>query len=69
MQAFVKETTDRIRKAATDESIELGTSYPNYAISDTPLVEIYGSNVGKLKKIKAKVDPDNVMGLAGGFKF
>lgn len=42
--------------------------YPNYAVYDTPVQDIYGSNLDKLKAIKRKVDPNNVMGLAGGFK-
>ncbi|KAF4610652.1 hypothetical protein D9613_006783 [Agrocybe pediades] len=43
--------------------------YPNYAIFDTPLSNIYGDNVPALQALKARVDPSNVMGLAGGFKF
>ncbi|KAK0462632.1 FAD dependent oxidoreductase [Desarmillaria tabescens] len=42
--------------------------YPNYAIFDTPVESLYGNNVARLKQIKASVDPDNVMALAGGFK-
>jgi len=42
--------------------------YPNYAIFDTPLVKLYGANVPRLQGIKMEVDPENVMGLAGGFK-
>ncbi|KAF9475602.1 FAD-binding domain-containing protein [Pholiota conissans] len=43
--------------------------YPNYAIFDTPLSDMYGSNLPALQALKAAVDPTNVMGLAGGFKF
>lgn len=43
--------------------------YGNYALSDTPLEAMYGANVEKLTSMKKEVDPDNVMGLAGGFKF
>ncbi|TDL17551.1 FAD-binding domain-containing protein [Rickenella mellea] len=43
--------------------------YPNYALSDTPLELMYGSNVARLRSIAEKVDPQNVMGLTGGFKF
>ena len=42
--------------------------YSNYAIFDTPLEDLFGANLPRLKAIKAMVDPDNVMGLAGGFK-
>jgi len=43
--------------------------YTNYALYDTPLERIYGDNVPRLQAIKTAVDPGNVMGLAGGFKF
>ncbi len=43
--------------------------YNNYAIYDTPLERLYGGNVQRLKELKAKYDPGNVMGLAGGWKF
>ena len=43
--------------------------YGNYATFDTPLKDIYGNNLGRLKRIKKTYDPRDVMGLAGGFKF
>lgn len=43
--------------------------YGNYVDFKTPLVDIYGDNLPVLQALKAKIDPDNVMGLAGGFKF
>jgi len=43
--------------------------YVNYALFDTPLEDMYGGNLARLHSIKAKVDPDRVMDLAGGFKF
>ena len=42
--------------------------YPNYAIYDTPLENLYGGNLAALRSLKTAVDPGNVMGLAGGFK-
>ena len=42
--------------------------YPNYATWDAPLERIYGPNLEKLREVKRRVDPDDVMGLAGGFK-
>ena len=42
--------------------------YPNYALWDTPVQKVYGSNLPALKLVKLRVDPLNVMGLAGGFK-
>lgn len=43
--------------------------YPNYAIAGTPLAKIYGANLSALMALKKRVDPANVMGLAGGWKF
>jgi len=43
--------------------------YPNYALYDTPLVRMYGANVPSLDALRLIVDPTNVMGLTGGFKF
>ncbi|KAL0954148.1 hypothetical protein HGRIS_005285 [Hohenbuehelia grisea] len=50
------------------QSLDAAPIYPNYAIFGTPLESIYGSNLAALQGLKAKVDPENVMGLAGGFK-
>jgi len=41
----------------------------NYALFDTPLEDMYGANVPRLREIKAEIDSENVMGLTGGFKF
>ncbi|KAF8148763.1 hypothetical protein K438DRAFT_1989121 [Mycena galopus ATCC 62051] len=54
---------------AEGQDIAQAPLYPNYALYDTPLDRMYGDNLGRLQSIKAMVDPDNVMGLAGGFKF
>ena len=43
-------------------------TYPNYAAFGTPLQNLYGANIPALRLLKARVDPDNVMGLAGGWK-
>jgi len=68
-QELIKTATRRIRKAAVDDGIDIGPSYPNYAMFDTPLEQMYGTNVPRLREIKEDVDRDNIMGLAGGFKF
>ncbi|KAJ7027700.1 FAD dependent oxidoreductase [Mycena alexandri] len=51
------------------QAVEQAPLYTNYALSDTPLERMYGDNLPRLKAIKAEVDPKNVMGLAGGWKF
>jgi hypothetical protein len=42
--------------------------YVNYALFGTPLEDLYGENVDQLRKVRAAVDPEDVMGLAGGWK-
>ncbi|KAJ3544641.1 hypothetical protein NMY22_g2711 [Coprinellus aureogranulatus] len=67
----LKNIRDTLESALIEEGhvdIKEAPLYNNYAHWDTPIERLYGSNLPKLKEIKAKVDPDNVMGLAGGFK-
>ncbi|KAF8329196.1 FAD-binding domain-containing protein [Amanita rubescens] len=67
----IRESADRIRDAAIADGQDISNAplYPNYAIFDTPLEDMYGGNVGRLEALKQTVDPSNVMGLAGGWKF
>ncbi|KAJ6529113.1 FAD dependent oxidoreductase [Mycena vulgaris] len=58
-----------IKALAVAEGVLGSNKYTNYAMYDTPLSDIYGQNVPRLQSIKKAVDPQNVMGLAGGFKF
>ena len=51
------------------EAVEGDFMYNNYSPPDTPLERMYGGNVERLREIKRTYDPNNVMGLAGGFKF
>ncbi len=53
---------------ADGQNVSHAAVYPNYALFDTPLKDIYGANLPRLHAIKKAVDPMNVMGLAGGFK-
>ncbi|KAH9009950.1 FAD-binding domain-containing protein [Lactarius hengduanensis] len=54
--------------SADGQNVSHTAVYPNYALFDTPLEDIYGANLPRLHRIKKVVDPKNVMGLAGGFK-
>lgn len=59
-----------LREVAKQEGIfdESSAVYPNYAIAGTTAEQLYGSaNAARLRTIKASVDPDGVMNLAGGF--
>ncbi|KAI0062516.1 FAD-binding domain-containing protein [Artomyces pyxidatus] len=70
MHDALSQYTHNILAAAAAEGQDLrgAAYYPAYALYDTPLEDLYGSNVARLKAIKKKYDPSNVMGLAGGFK-
>ncbi|ETW77470.1 hypothetical protein HETIRDRAFT_480129 [Heterobasidion irregulare TC 32-1] len=59
----------KIAAIADGQKVADAPLYPNYAPFDTPLELLYGSNVNRLRGIKRTIDPYNVMGLAGGFKF
>jgi len=69
----MKQSVATILKAAVAEGQKVDGSlqikYPNYALADTPLVNLYGKNVARLQSLKQRYDPRNVMSLAGGFKF
>ncbi len=54
---------------ADGQDVSHAAKYPNYALFGTPLEDMYGENVERLRKIRAVVDPEDVMGLAGGWKF
>ena len=58
-----------LKEVAIEEGIyrSSDTSYPNYAITGTTAQELYGANAARLSAIRSKVDPNNVMELAGGF--
>jgi Berberine and berberine like len=53
---------------ADGQNVSHAAVYPNYAQFDTPLEDMYGANLPRLRAIRQAVDPENVMGLAGGFK-
>lgn len=67
----LKETEAILRTQAESQGDNLSNCpyYPNYSLFDTSLQKIYLGNLPKLKELKKKIDPNNVMGLTGGFKF
>ncbi|KAJ7727587.1 FAD-binding domain-containing protein [Mycena metata] len=69
--AALHQSSDHLTQVAISEGQAIADAplYTNYALYDTPLERIYGANLPRLRTIKGEVDPGNVMGLAGGFKF
>jgi len=68
----MEESANRLSAVAKAEGIlsdDPLALYGNYMDAKTPLVDIYGDNLESLQALKARIDPNNVMGLAGGFKF
>lgn len=63
------QATLKAKAIALGQNISNAALYNNYAVYDTPLEAMYGNNVPKLQALKAEIDPNNVMGLAGGFRF
>ena len=69
----VQASAETILKTAIADGQDVGGKkqirYPNYALQNTPLSEMYGDNVARLQRIRTAWDPENVMYLTGGFKF
>lgn len=71
MASALRNISDTIHSAALadGQKVSHAAKYPNYALFGTSLEHMYGGNVEKLRKIRAAIDPDGVMGLTGGWKF
>ena len=71
MTRAIRESAGSLRAAAVKDGqdVEHAAVYPNYALFDTPLEDMYGKNVPRLRAVRRAIDPEDVMGLAGGFKF
>ena len=63
----LRNISDTIHSAALADGQRVlhAAKYPNYALFGTPLENMYGGNVERLRKIRAAIDPDDVMGLTG----
>ena len=71
MASALRNFSNSIRDVAIadGQNVSHAAKYPNYALFGTLLEDMYGGNVERLRKIRAAVDPEDVMGLTGGWKF
>jgi hypothetical protein len=71
MISALRQMSDAVRATAVadGQNVSHAAIYPNHALFGTPLKDIYGGNVKRLRKIRKNIDPKDVMGLAGGWKF
>jgi hypothetical protein len=71
MASVLRQISHAIRTVALadGQNVSHAAKYVNYALFGTPLEDIYGGNLDRLRKIRAAVDPEEVMGLTGGWKF
>jgi hypothetical protein len=51
------------------QDLKNAAHYTNYALYGTPLEQMYGGNVERLRRIRGLYDPFRIMDLTGGFKF
>jgi berberine-like enzyme len=71
MAFALRNFTDTIRDVALagSQNVSRAAKYVNYALFGTPLEDMYGGNVERLRKIRAAIDPDDVMSLTGDWRF
>ncbi|KAH9054222.1 FAD-binding domain-containing protein [Lactarius vividus] len=71
MTRAIRESADSLRAAALKDGqdVEHAAVYPNYSSFDTPLEDMYGKNVPRLRALRRHIDPEDVMSLTGGFRF
>ena len=69
--AALRQSSDAVRAAAVADGQDVANAfvYGNYALFGTSVQTVYGANLPRLTAIRKRVDPTDVMGLAGGFKF
>ncbi|KAI9438126.1 FAD-binding domain-containing protein [Lactarius indigo] len=70
MDDAMRTSTATLERAGIQDGqdLENAAAYVNYAMSGTPLEKIYGRNLQRLREIREKYDPEDLMGLAGGWK-
>lgn len=60
MRSFVAETASSIRQSNTQRAGKDAGCFLNFAQGDEPVEEVFGPNLPKLRKLKAKYDPEGL---------
>ncbi|EKM57311.1 uncharacterized protein PHACADRAFT_255010 [Phanerochaete carnosa HHB-10118-sp] len=70
MQAATVQSAAHLKAVATSEGQDISDAplYGNYAIAGTPVEQIFGDSLPRMRATKERVDPQNIMGLTGGWK-
>lgn len=70
MRAAAHQSAQRLVAVADAEGQNVADAplYGNYAMAGTSLKQIFGVSATRMRATKARVDPFNVMELAGGWK-
>ena len=72
---YMADAARRSAASLVEAAIQVGQDlknagpYVNYALFGTPLERMYGKHLDRLRRIRKRYDPEDVMGLAGGWKF
>lgn len=70
LQDAIRQSGKQLTEVAISDSADAASApiYGNYALFGTSAQKLYGPNLPRLRAIKAKYDPKNVMSLTGGWK-
>ncbi|EKM48460.1 uncharacterized protein PHACADRAFT_266349 [Phanerochaete carnosa HHB-10118-sp] len=69
-QAAAVQSAAQLKAVAIAEGQDIADApvYGNYAVAGTPVEQIFGDSLPRMRATKERVDPQNVMGLTGGWK-
>lgn len=68
--AAMMQSADNVKAKAVSlgQDVRDAPLYGNYALFTTPVEDIFGQSLPRLRGVKGRYDPRDVMGLAGGWK-